>query len=98
MIVGRIIGWIFLLIAVAILGWDIVTMVMTGKFGFIEGGRLWFLIDKDSLQVLQPAVERHLDPALWQYFLQPILEAPAFLPPLVLAILFLWLFRRRKRS
>jgi len=97
MIVGRIIGWIFLLIAVAILGWDIVTMVMESRFGFIKGGDLWALIDRDSLLLTQPAVERYLHPYLWQYFLQPILEAPAFVPPLVLALLFLWIFRRRKK-
>jgi hypothetical protein len=39
-------------------------------------GELWFDLDKNSLLLLQPAIERHLHPWLWGGIVQPLLERP----------------------
>ncbi|MEO1470321.1 MAG: hypothetical protein AAFV86_14815, partial [Pseudomonadota bacterium] len=57
-------------------------------------------VHPSSLQLLQPAVERHLDPVLWDPYILAALEAPAFVSALVLAVLFAGLalaFRPRRR-
>lgn len=61
-------------------------------------GSWWFWLDKDSLQVLQPAVERHLSPALWDPGIQTLLEWPAALEFLVLGGLFIGLGRLFRRG
>ena len=54
-------------------------------------GEYWFMIHKNSLQLLQPAIERHVSPALWDPFILTFLTWPlaAVLaaPGLLLALL-----------
>lgn len=62
-------------------------------------GEWWFWADKDSLQVLQPAVERHVSPLLWDWVVQPLLEWPLAFELLALGALVLlirWDIRRRR--
>lgn len=40
-------------------------------------GEVWFELHPDSFQLLQPAVERHLHPAVWDYAVEPLIFAPA---------------------
>ncbi len=65
-------------------------------------GAWWSWIDRDSLLLLQPAIERHLSPALWYPWIQGLLEAPAALDLAALALI-LWLVealvgRSRRRA
>jgi hypothetical protein len=39
-------------------------------------GEWWFWLHRDSLQLLQPAIERHLSPRLWDPGVQTLLEWP----------------------
>jgi hypothetical protein len=57
-------------------------------------GEWWAWIDRDSLLLLQPAVERHLSPAIWDPGIQTLLEWPLALELAALAGLF-WLLRAR---
>ena len=65
-------------------------------------GQLWRELDKDSLLLLQPAVERHLSPWLWQRILFPLLLQPpiaaagAFAALAFLLLVVAGLFRRRR--
>lgn len=73
---------------------------MSGVWQMTALGQRWFEFHKNSLLLIQPAIERHLSPALWP----PIawtLTKPAWLVALVPAIFFwlldqLWLKRRRR--
>lgn len=61
-------------------------------------GTLWFQIDRDSLQLAQPAIERHVSATLWQSVIQPALLLPAA-PSLILfglLVFFLGLSGRRR--
>ncbi|HKY95073.1 MAG TPA: hypothetical protein VJL84_07180 [Kiloniellales bacterium] len=52
-------------------------------------GNLWAAVDRDSLLLLQPAIERHLAVWLWEWIVFPLLQAPAVVvfavPGLILA-------------
>jgi hypothetical protein len=96
MIVGRIVGWIFLLAAVAVFAWDVVAIVISGELAFTPLGKIWAAIDTTSLQLLQAGVQRHVAPWLWDYVIQPVLEAPAALDFFVLGAILALIFRRRR--
>lgn len=89
MIVGRIIGWIFLLAAVAVFAWDVVAVIISGDLAFTGGDALWTLIGADDPQ-------RQLAPWLWDYLVGPILAVPAALLFLIVGLLFIVIFRRRR--
>lgn len=108
MIVGRGIGWLLILLAAAILAYD--TWVWQGgepllprppgeasAFHLTRVGEVWFYLHPGSLQLAQPAIERHLWPALWNPVMITVLLLPAALLVLALGLLFLVLFRRRRR-
>jgi hypothetical protein len=42
-------------------------------------GEWWFRLHPGSLQLAQPAIERHVSPALWDPVILTALEAPAAL-------------------
>ena len=82
MVVGRIIGWIFLLIGLFVLsrdlillgiGYDLFAWLNTRHAAPIVLGELWYAINPASLQLLQPAIQRHIHPALWDWVVQPML-------------------------
>jgi hypothetical protein len=60
-------------------------------------GDLWSNIHQSSLLLLQPAIERHIGPWLWQSVIQPyFLEAPACLVLGIVCIVFILLGRKKK--
>ncbi|MEM6486943.1 MAG: hypothetical protein AAF677_01530 [Pseudomonadota bacterium] len=96
----RIVAVLFAIVAVGLLGRDGLRAAETGTFAPQALGALWASLDRESLLLFEPAVTRYLDPSVWIYIVQPVLEAPAFLFFLGVALLFgaLWLtFRQRRR-
>ena len=100
MIVGRVIGWILLFAALAVLARDVIASVDAGSLTLIAAGELWFNLHQTSLQVAEPAIARHIPvigPWLWHPVISTLLTWPALfvlgVPGLVLA----WLFRSRRR-
>ena len=59
MIVGRIIGWLLLILALIAEGHDIWGWIDTGHYEVAALGRLWFELDRGSLVSLQSAIEGH---------------------------------------
>jgi hypothetical protein len=104
MVVGRIIGWIFLLIGLFVLsrdlillgiGYDLFAWLNTRHAAPIVLGELWYAINPASLQLLQPAIQRHIHPALWDWVVQPMLLWWAWPVFTVLGSALLLLCRRR---
>lgn len=96
----RALALVFLAVAGAILAVDLVSSLAAGDGPRLAAlGEWWAWIDRDSLLLLQPAVERHISPALWDPGLQTVLEWPAALdfavPGAVFGLLAFW--RRRRR-
>jgi hypothetical protein len=61
-------------------------------------GAVIFALDAPFLNTFQAGVQRHLSPELWNVLILPVLEAPSWLLPLVIAAVFFVLARRRSRS
>ncbi len=89
-------AWLFLIAALAALAADVVAATRNGSFALSPLGKVWYSLHKDSLLLLQPAVERYVTPALWRWIIQPLLEAPAALVFAVPAVLLFVLARRRR--
>jgi hypothetical protein len=95
MIVGRIIGWLFVLAAVAAAARDMVAWYDTGTFDPMPLGQLWFNLDNGSLNLVQVVTQRYLLPELWDPVIVNILLLPAWFVFAVPAIVLLVLFRKR---
>lgn len=91
MIVLRFLGWLLIIFALAVLLNDAWRSYQVGHWTMIRAGQLWFDLDRDSLQLAQPAIERHVARWLWFPVIATILEWPAAavlgVPGLLLAIL-----------
>src|SRR5215468_9675491 len=86
-------GWIpiivFLGLALLFVAWDVMDYAAgTGPFKTAPLGLRWFQIHKNSLLLIQPAIERHVAVWLWPP-VQRVLEQPAWLVPGVLAVALL---------
>jgi hypothetical protein len=91
---GRILGWLFLVIGGGFAAADLL-FPAPGGFTLRALGQWWFFIHPDSLQLAQPAIERHVAPFLWDPVLLSVLQVPAAALFAVLgAALLLWTGRR----
>ena len=96
--VGRAVGWLLILAALAAVGRDFFAWLDTGTWASVPFGQVWFDLHKDSLLLLQPALERHVSPFLWDPVMTTILEAPAWAVFLVPGVILLLLGSLRRRS
>jgi len=97
MVVGRFIGWLVLVLAVIIEVRDIFGYLDTGQYQAAAIGQLWSDIDRNSLLLAQPAIQRHVAAWLWDPVIATVLLWPAALSFAVLGLLLMWVFRRRQR-
>jgi hypothetical protein len=93
-------GWIAVAalfgLALLLAAWDVMDYAAGAPFKIAPLGQRWFEIHKDSLLLLQPAVERYLFPGLWSA-IQWVLERPAWLVPAVMgAVVALFKIVRRR--
>jgi hypothetical protein len=74
------------------------TKSIAGNAIFVtKAGDVWFNVHQNSLQLVQPAVERYVGDWLWQSGIQPyLLEQPAWLVLGILAIILILLGRKKK--
>jgi hypothetical protein len=95
MIVGRFLGWLLVLAGLVVLGRDLLLFWDTGRFAPIVLGQLWYDLSPNTLQLAQPAIQRHVSPYLWDPVIQTVLLWWAFAIFFGLGIVLLALFRRR---
>lgn len=94
-------GFFAIFIAIVALAAEAMSFAGEGKLFAKPLGKLWFDFHKDSLLLLQPAIERYLHPWLWGGVVQPLLErtplatAGAFAALGLVLLLIARLFRRR---
>jgi hypothetical protein len=88
----------FLLVAIGFVAFviDGARFLADGVFPATKLGQIAFEVLRERFLLLQPAVERHVHPALWQFGLQPLLETPAFIVLIVFGFALLWLARRKQ--
>jgi len=78
MIIGRIFGWLVTAVALMAVGAEVVAALEDGGYRGLAIGELWYLLDRESLNVSQAAVQRHVLPALWDGVVILLLQ-PAWL-------------------
>ncbi len=90
------------LVACVALAAEVASLAQGGALFAKPFGQIWRELDKDSLLLLQPAVERYLTPWLWQRVMFPLLLQPPIVTFGAFAVLGLVLlqvarlFRRRR--
>ena len=89
--VGRLVGWLLLLAALASLGYDLAQTMKGQGFKLSPLGQLWFDLHPGSRNLIQAVIERYLWPPLWDSGMAPLLQWPALpvflVPGLILAVL-----------
>ena len=92
----RIIALLFALGGLAALGLDLWAWQATGGWRPQALGQLWFALDRESLNISQAAIQRHLHPFLWDSVIRPVLLWPVWIPPFAVAIVLYVICRRRR--
>jgi hypothetical protein len=93
----RIIGWVLALAGLGALIADL-TAAGSGGLRFHAVGEWWFRLSPGSLQLAQPAIERHVAPFLWDPVILTVLEAPAALAGLGAGAALIGVSLVRRRS
>ena len=83
-------GWVLLALALVVAGVDV--LVSGGLRAF---GAWWFMLNRDSLQLLQPALERHVAVWLWDPVMLTVLQWPMAAILAMSGVLLMLLKRRR---
>ena len=95
--VFRFLGLLTLAAAFIFVVYDGARFIANQKLDFTTVGEVWSLVHFNSLQLFQPAVERHVAPWVWQSVIQPyFLEQPAALYLLIVGAILVLLGRRKK--
>jgi hypothetical protein len=94
-------AWILIAVllglALLFVAWDVMDYAAgTHPFQMAPLGLRWFELHKNSLLLVQPAIERHIAAWLWPPF-QWVLTQPAWLVPAALAVLVLLIKAVRRR-
>ena len=106
MILFRLLGRIFLMIAFAVVALGVLVWLV-GHDVTKSAGELWYVLEPGSLNLSQVIVQRYLHPVIWEVLAVPLLVRPfweamvlSFIVLLVLGsgIVFLVPRRRRRRS
>ena len=97
----RFLGWMVLLPglgALALAIWTLLGAMLGGTDPWIATGLWWFQTHPDSLQLLQPAIERHVSVWLFEDVVQPLLESPLVVVAGVGGLVFLIPARMLRRT
>ena len=86
--IARIFGLIAVAVAVASSLRQIYEWYAKNQWTPYSAGQLWADIDRDSLLLIQPAIERYLFSSLWS-LIQKILEQPASIVLVIIGLIFL---------
>jgi hypothetical protein len=79
MILCRLVGWLFVGIALMAGGAEILAFLETDAYRGIAVGELWYKIDVGSLNLAQAAVQRYVHPAAWDPVIVTVLQWHAWI-------------------
>jgi len=97
-IIVRIFGYLLLLTGLAALGAEILKSLEAGAWTPVALGQRWIdLFGFQSMQSIQVGLQRYVHPDLWSYVVQPVFEAPAWIPLGVLGLILIVFARRRRQ-
>jgi hypothetical protein len=93
--IGRLIGWIFLLAGLSVLVRDVLVWIDTKRWAPLALGQLWYDLNRSSLNLVQAVVQRYIHPFLWDPIIVSVLLCWAFAVLMLLGVLILALSARR---
>lgn len=93
--VGRILGWSFIGLALICLGADAMAMLERGRLGLLPLGDLWLALDAEGYAGMRLTIETYTLPALWTPVAM-VLKVPGLLLFGLLGLLLLLVCRRRE--
>ena len=96
MLVGRVVGYMFMLAALAILGRDCFAWYDTGAFVPIRFGELWGVLHNRSYLGFGELVRDYLPGWVWSPVLSTLFAIQAFALAAILGIALAWIFRTRE--
>lgn len=94
-LLGRILGWLMIAVALLALGGDGLRWLETGMMTFIPLGDFWARLDPPTFNLLQAIGRDYLPPVLWDPGLATILRWPAVAVAGIFGLVLLVLFRKR---
>ncbi len=97
MVVGRVLGWLLILVAVLAFGAEVGSLVTSGGYHVKAAGEWWFEIDRASLNLAQAVIQRYVHPFLWDPVIQTVLRTPAWAVVGVPGAALVWFCRKGKR-
>ena len=97
MAVGRIVGWLILLVAAAAAGYEVVQAFVTGEYRLVALGEHWYRLHPASLNGAQAGIQRYIAPWLWEPVITSVLLLPAWLVFALPGGLLVWACSRRRR-
>lgn len=97
MLLGRLIGLVFLIVAAITFLRDAIDWYDSGMLHTLSGNQLWLAFGPESYQNTQDWTMANI-PFLWDPVATVILWLPAFVPAGVLGLLFLLASRKRKKK
>lgn len=95
--IGRLLGWLLVGLALMCFGADAMAMLERGTFGLLGLGELWAALDVNSLTAVGEAIAGNTFPELWNPGLTTVLKVPGLLLFGVIGVLLLVLCRKRER-
>jgi hypothetical protein len=90
MVLIRALGWLLLVLAVAIVVQDGLTWWSEGAFRLLALGDVWSRLDYGSLNSAESYLEGHVSSRVWAWIVLPVLRIPALPAFLVLGLALLW--------
>ena len=94
--VFRLVGFVILAGGFIALVYDGTKSIASRSPVFTPLGQIWNNVHSSSLQLLQPAIERHVSPLLWDPVVLDILTAPAWLVFGILGAILMLIGRKKK--
>ena len=98
MVVGRVLGWIFCIAALAFLLHDVVMLALTGSFTPLITGQMWHDLSPNTLNLAQAVTQRYLFPWLWDPVIRTWLLWPAWISFGLIGLILVIIFRRWSRA
>jgi hypothetical protein len=96
-VIGRIIGFLLLVLGVIVLLRDIIAWFDTDKIVSMTGSQLWFTLSPDGFEATDAALRDRI-PTLWNLISTTLLGWPAFIVSLVLGAILMYVFRNRSKE
>ena len=97
MILGRIIGWITIMLALMAVGAETFVALRAGAYQGLTGGEIWFKIDSHGLNTVQAVVQRYIHPILWDPAIVSVLRLPLWATLGSIGSILLLIYRKRGR-